>query len=71
MTEQTQESAASQGAAASQDSDQVQEAAQQNAAVQAFPQLAEVASMDDDQRAQAFTSVLDQLHHKLDDVTGR
>ncbi|MCI1901741.1 MAG: hypothetical protein LKI93_03315 [Bifidobacteriaceae bacterium] len=37
----------------------------------AFPQLAHLDELDDAQRAEAFTSVLDQLHHTLDDVTGR
>lgn len=36
-----------------------------------FPELAHLDTMDDEQQLQAFTSVLDQLHHRLDEVTGR
>jgi hypothetical protein len=37
----------------------------------AFPQLAHLADLDDDQRAEAFTQTLNQLRATLDDATGR
>lgn len=43
----------------------------QNEASEAFPELANLNDLDDSQRVEAFTSVLSQLHKRLDDVTGR
>lgn len=39
--------------------------------VSTFPELANLGAMDDEQQLQTFTSVLDQLHRRLDEVTGR
>ncbi|MCI1983753.1 MAG: hypothetical protein LKJ47_03135 [Bifidobacteriaceae bacterium] len=36
-----------------------------------FPELAHFNDLDDDQRADAFTTVLSRLHRTLDDVTER
>lgn len=39
------------------------------AAMKEFPYLAEINDMDDEQRSQAFTAVLNDLQNRLDDVT--
>lgn len=42
-----------------------------NETTRAFPQLSHLSDLDDDQRAQAFTEVLSQLRHRLDEITER
>lgn len=42
-----------------------------NETMQAFPQFSHLSDLDDDQRVQAFTEVLSQLRHRLDEITER
>jgi len=36
-----------------------------------FPELSDLDNRDDEQRAETFSSVLQQLHTRLDEVTGQ